>query len=194
MKLPVILSFSFKFLYGLSIKSILRLLNSGFTLVELLVVTSIIAVLALVGVAMYSNVTTQGRDAQRLNDAKSIETALEQYYTDQNTFPPFITPGTPLQVTATPGVPSKTYLKTIPQDPRGTSWGDYSYKSYNWVPAATPAPCNGSAPVCNEFCVSLHLENNPILAGTPAPTPNSGCPLTAPYNYQVNSQTLKSGF
>lgn len=160
----------------------------GFTLIELLVVTSIIAVLAAIGVSVYSNTTTQSRDTQRLNDAKTIETGLEQYYTDQNTFPPSITPGAPLQIG------SKTYLNKIPQDPKGTTWGDYNYQAYNWTPSITPSPCNGSAPVCNEFCITLHLENSPILAGTPTPTPNPGCPIPNSYNYQVNSQSLKNTF
>src|SRR3989338_1480589 len=54
----------------------------GFTLVELLVVISIIAILSVVGVTIYSGVQKNARDARRKADVESISNALEVHYND----------------------------------------------------------------------------------------------------------------
>lgn len=51
--------------------------NSGFTLVELLIVVSIIAVLSVVGMVVYGNLATGARDAARKADVQAISKALE---------------------------------------------------------------------------------------------------------------------
>lgn len=49
----------------------------GFTLIELLVVISIIAVLSVIGFAVYNGVSKQGNDSRRQADIKAIADALE---------------------------------------------------------------------------------------------------------------------
>ncbi len=49
----------------------------GFTLIELMVVISIIAVLALIGITLFTNTQRQARDARRRADVDSIANALE---------------------------------------------------------------------------------------------------------------------
>lgn len=51
--------------------------KSGFTLVELLVVISIIAVLSMVGITLYSGVQKNARDARRKTDIDAIANAME---------------------------------------------------------------------------------------------------------------------
>src|SRR3972149_8548183 len=55
-------------------------LTAGFTLVELLVVLSVIGILASIGVASYTRVRARARDSQRKQDLKAIQTGLEQYF------------------------------------------------------------------------------------------------------------------
>ncbi|MBI2017851.1 type II secretion system protein [Candidatus Daviesbacteria bacterium] len=50
---------------------------AGFTLVELLVVITIIAILSVIGMAVFTNVQKNARDARRRSDIDAIANALE---------------------------------------------------------------------------------------------------------------------
>jgi len=54
--------------------------KNGFTLVELLVSISIIAILTVLASISYSNAQKNGRDQRRIEDLKAIQNAAEQYY------------------------------------------------------------------------------------------------------------------
>lgn len=54
--------------------------SKGFTLIELMVVITIIAILAIAGVAIYSNVQKTARDSRRKSDVDSIVKAMEVNY------------------------------------------------------------------------------------------------------------------
>lgn len=58
--------------------------NKGFTLLELLVVVSIIGILIAIGSAAFSTAQKKGRDARRLGDMKAYQTAFEQYYAENS--------------------------------------------------------------------------------------------------------------
>lgn len=51
----------------------------GFTLIELMIVVVIIAVLAVIGVTVYSNIQKNARDSRRRADIESISKALEAH-------------------------------------------------------------------------------------------------------------------
>lgn len=53
---------------------------SGFTLIELMVVISIIAFLAVIGIAAYSNAQKTARDGRRKADIDAISQAMESAY------------------------------------------------------------------------------------------------------------------
>lgn len=61
--------------------------RKGFTLVELLVVISIIGVLAGLLLVNLSNVRERGRDTQRKSDLNQLKTALRLYFNDYQTYP-----------------------------------------------------------------------------------------------------------
>lgn len=61
--------------------------RKGFTLIELLVVIAIIGLLSTLAVVALGSARQKANDAKRLSDIKQIQTALELYYTDQNSYP-----------------------------------------------------------------------------------------------------------
>ena len=61
--------------------------KTGFTLVELLVTIAIIAILAGVGVAVFSMAQKNTRDQMRIRDLQTIKQALEMYRSDEGGYP-----------------------------------------------------------------------------------------------------------
>ena len=59
----------------------------GFTLVELLVVVSIIAVLSVIGITVFTGLQKNARDSRRKADIDSIAKALEANYTSGSATP-----------------------------------------------------------------------------------------------------------
>lgn len=61
--------------------------NTGFTLIELLVVMTIVGILSVIGITTYQGLQSRARDTQRLDDARKIITALEQYKSGAGKYP-----------------------------------------------------------------------------------------------------------
>lgn len=122
---------------------------SGFSLVELLVTVSIIAILIAIGIASYSTINKQSRDAKRKSDLEQIRAALEMYRAD-NGFYPTANGGNWVSVSdasiglITPLVP--TYIAGIPTDPKSSQ--SYMYLAKNAVSGAYYG-----------YCVSAQMES-----------------------------------
>lgn len=82
--------------------------NCAFTLVEILVVTTIISLLSIGGIVSYTQLGKQSRDSRRKADIEQIRSALESYRSDDSSS------SYPADLDAL--IPN--YLKSIPTDPK----------------------------------------------------------------------------
>ncbi len=105
--------------------------NKGFTLIEMLVVIAIIGGLSALLLPNYMDVRSRGKDAQRKNDLKTLQKALEMYRQDQKApTPPVFPTAIPASGTAWIGTSNNQYLGKMPSDPNGGSYpngGAYEY-------------------------------------------------------------------
>lgn len=143
--------------------------SKGFSLIELLIAISIIAILSALGLSVYQAVYKSARDAQRKSDLKMIQSALEQYRSDQMSYPSQITFGSSIVVD------SKTYLSKVPNDPK---------MSPNYLYQLQPSGCTGNS--CTSYCLYAKLENDQNISSDPGcnssyPACGAGCT----YNYGV---------
>ena len=93
----------------------------GFTLLELLVVISIIGILIAMGIASYSTAQKKGRDSKRKGDLKAIQNAMEQCYSLATEYPTSVSGGSALVCTDSE---STQVMDSVPQDPKS---GNYSF-------------------------------------------------------------------
>jgi len=120
--------------------------KKGFTLVELLIVISIIGILAGLGLSSYPKAQKQARDGKRKADLEQIRSALEIYRSDCKTYPATVSVvwGQPL---VGAGVcAGNTYMAQVPKDSLSPTYG-YKYKFWNK----------------NQYCLCAYLETGGIV-------------------------------
>ena len=71
----------------LNIKHHMNKQNKGFTLIEVLIVISIIGLLSAVTLIGLGGFRASGRDARRVADLRQIQNGLEVYYARNNSYP-----------------------------------------------------------------------------------------------------------
>lgn len=108
----------------------------GFTLFELLVSISIIAIMTALASVAFSGAQKKARDARRMQDVKAIQTAAEQYYSQSD----YVYP-TANGVWVS-GIGS-TILEVFPVDPKHDTTYFYDYQ-----------------PTTDGYCVCVLMENS----------------------------------
>jgi len=90
----------------------------GFTLLETLIIITIIGILVAIGLTSYTNIQARARDTKRKNDLDSLQEAVELYHLDYDTYPAsaLIDWGGSF----TDG--STVYMAEVPQDPSGNTY------------------------------------------------------------------------
>lgn len=90
----------------------------GFTLIELIVVISIIGILASVLVANFMQVREKTRDGVRKSDLEQIRLALETYRIDVGSYPVALYSDTGCDVSLVNPNSGTVYMEELPCDPR----------------------------------------------------------------------------
>lgn len=157
----------------------------GFSLIEILVVISIIGILSGLSLGFAGAIQKSGRDTQRESDLRVLQSALQQYYADKNRYPndlPSLSTGGPLTncsgtaTSPTACVVTRTYLGATPKDPAGTAY--YFLPIYNiGSPGSTCSINNGlEVGACHYYYLCAKLES---------PKPGSTLCYDANFNFQV---------
>lgn len=166
----------------------------GFTLVELLIVVSIIAVLSVVGLVSYTNFLSNSRDAKRKADLSFIQSSLEQFHADQKFYPKqqagrdcaslvngrlhmILWSECPLKDPSG----TRTYLNKVPKDPSSSTTSPYNYK-YVGLYGSSTTPCDNSTVLCTSYCLFARMENSVSAVSIPTQCSTS---LPAGHNYVV---------
>jgi prepilin-type N-terminal cleavage/methylation domain-containing protein len=71
--------------------------GKGFTLIELLIVVAIIAILAAIAIPNFLAAQVRSKVSRAKNDFRTIATAVESYFVDNNTYPIHADPANPNQ-------------------------------------------------------------------------------------------------
>jgi len=141
--------------------------NLGFTLIELLISIAIIAALAIVFLLAARVQISRARDADRKTDLQKIKIVFEDYYNDQNCYPPADILDT------CGGSELQPYLEKIPCDPS-------TKEPYLYLPVSGAA-CSGY-----RLFTQLQDENDPSIARVGCDG-ISECGVSAGYNYGVSA-------
>ncbi|HLL60097.1 MAG TPA: type II secretion system protein GspG [Candidatus Nitrosocosmicus sp.] len=127
----------------------------GFTLVEVLVVSTIIGLLAAGGFVSYSAINKQSRDARRKADIEQIRAAVEMYRSNNGTYPTSLTFGGSLCDPA--GCSSNKYSEKIPQDPEPGKYTYYYSGSTNDYTVGSYLEGNSSSSCASTSCGTIQL-------------------------------------
>lgn len=97
----------------------------GFTLIELMIVVSIIGILATIAVPSYQSSVTRARETVLRQDLFTMRELLDQHRADQGKYPPSLD-----------GLVAAGYLRTLPKDPftnSSDSWQEITEPSEGGV-------------------------------------------------------------
>ena len=105
-------------------------MRKAFTIIELMIVITILGVLATLISGNFITSLKKGRDAKRKADLEHIQRALEMYYEDKKAYPTSVLFGGKLCETQTCNTQEKIYMEKVPNDPTGSNYGYRSDGTY----------------------------------------------------------------
>ncbi len=147
------------------------MLKKGFTLIELLIVISIISALVAIQAFAYINSQRSARDSKRKTDLENIRAALEQYRSNNNTYPNAskivfnknCTKNSTLQDSG-----GNIYMSPLPSDPY--------CQLYFYYYTALPIDCNETTIFCTDYALGAKVEKSSTCSVAGTNCANSGVP------------------
>jgi len=129
--------------------------QSGFTIVELLIVIVVIGILATLVIVTFSGVQQKARDTKRETDVKALASQLEVYYANNGSYP------------ALAQLQDNTWVQanlkgldlaglTAPNGTGNTVSATASKTTYQYV--VTPTGCTTAAKDCTGFTITAQRE------------------------------------
>ncbi|MDP2317824.1 MAG: type II secretion system protein [Acidobacteriota bacterium] len=120
---------------------------SGFTMIEVLVVLTLIVILASMGMSQYRNSVTRAEEAVLKENLFRMNDAIDQYYADKNKWPSDLSE-----------LASEGYLREIPIDP-------FTKSKDTWVTTQAEPDANNPASQVGIFAVKSGSDRT-ALDGT----------------------------
>ena len=111
----------------------------GFTLLEILVVISIIGILVALGTAAFSTTQKKSRDARRKADIKAMQNGFEQFHSRENAYP----------ISEAEADDATIFPAGLPEDPKNTGENVYDINL-----------------AADAFCICAVLESSTGNAGS----------------------------
>ena len=135
----------------------LRKQESGFTIVELLIVIVVIGILAALVLNTFQGVQARARDTERQTDINALHTQYEVYYNDEGHYPTYAVAAV---ATNFPGLdaealndPNQNALQNGAVPAANSDDHQYYYQ-------AAPAGCDNTATDCTSYTLGVVLEDS----------------------------------
>lgn len=138
--------------------------ESGFTIVELLIVIVVIGILAALVITTYSGIQAKARNSKRQTDVQSVQTQLEAYFAQQGHYPSLTDMNSSSWLT--------TNMKSLDtgalKDPQGSSSTLVTSpvaKSYAYaVTNSSGTSCESDDTTCAQYTLTATLEGGGTYA------------------------------
>lgn len=130
--------------------------QSGFTIVELLIVIVVIGILAAIVITTFTGVQKKARDADRKSDANAIYSQVEVYFAQNGKYPTL----TEMNSSSFRSANLKGLQDDALTDPKGSGATLVSSPTANaYAYSNTPSGCDNSSTDCAGFTLTATLEN-----------------------------------
>ena len=130
--------------------------QSGFTIVELLIVIVIIGILATLVIVTFSGIQQRARDTQRKTDINALQSHVEAYYANQGNYPTRDNVNDDAwRSTNMKGLDPATLV-----DPKGTAKLGATASANQYAYVVTPAGCDNATTPCDGYSLTAKLEGD----------------------------------